>query len=70
MEICKEGGLHVESVLKYFPDFVYIDTVKEELIEALQTYQKELDDLGKELDESANSSELIRQDIKNLAAKY
>ena len=69
LALCREGGIKVEQVLNFFPDFVLIDEVKNDLVEALKTYNGQLEDLSKELDDSANSSELIRQEIKSLKQK-
>ena len=69
MGLVKEGGLKVEQVLKIFPDFVLIDQIKEELVQALRRYNTELEQLSTELDDSANNTELIRNDIKALKLK-
>lgn len=64
--MCKDGVLKIENILPLFPDFVEIDLVKQDLIDALQMYNAELAALSKELDESANSSDMIRRDINSL----
>ncbi|KAJ3274965.1 hypothetical protein HDV01_001829 [Terramyces sp. JEL0728] len=70
LELCKEGNLKVEEVMQFFPDFVLIDDLKVELCEALRHYNDTLLQLSAELDDSANNSELIRKDIRNLKTKY
>jgi vacuolar protein sorting-associated protein 18 len=69
MGLVKEGGIKVEQVLKFFPDFVLIDQVKDDLVEALRRYNTELEELSKELDDSANNTEMIRNDIKAVKTK-
>ncbi|KAJ3326343.1 hypothetical protein HDV06_000219 [Boothiomyces sp. JEL0866] len=70
LELCKEGNLKVEEVMQFFPDFVLIDDLKVELCDALRHYNENLQQLSTELDDSANNSELIRKDIRNLKTKY
>ena len=69
MVLSKEGGLKIEQVLQFFPDFVQISQVKDELVEALTTYKSRLAELSRELDESANTTDLIRLDIKALKSR-
>ena len=69
MELGKEGNLKLEQILPLFPDFVQISEVKQDLVEAIQSYKKTLDYLSKELDESANTSDLIRADIRGLQGR-
>ena len=65
----KHGNLKIEQILQFFPDFVQIDEVKEDLVQALITYKKRLAELSRELDESANTTDLIRLDIRALQSR-
>jgi hypothetical protein len=66
MKISKQGLIKIESVLEIFPDFVKIDDIKNDLVDALEEYDVELSKLSNDLDESCDNSGLIRKDIKAL----
>jgi hypothetical protein len=71
MELCTTGtGLKVDQVLAFFPDFCKIDMVREDLIKALMEYNRLSAELGKELDETSNSTDSIRLDIRNLKVYF
>ena len=62
--------LRIEDVIPFFPDFVLIDDFKEEICQALEAYSRHIDDLRREMDDSARTSENIKRDIKALESRY
>ncbi|KAK9468292.1 Pep3/Vps18/deep orange family-domain-containing protein [Lipomyces arxii] len=62
--------LKIEDLLPFFPDFVVIDDFKEEICVALEEYSRNIDQLRKEMDESAKTSETIRADIRSLSSRF
>jgi vacuolar protein sorting-associated protein 18 len=53
-----------------FPDFVRIDQVKDDIIDVLNGYSKQLEIVTNELDESARNAESIRESIKSTKEKF
>jgi hypothetical protein len=53
-----------------FPDFVRIDDVKDDIIDVLKGYNQQLQSVSKELDESAQNAESIRDAIKATREKF
>lgn len=68
LERCKL--LRIEDLIPFFPDFVVIDDFKEEICAALEDYSRRIDELKTEMDESANTAEHIKSDIKALDERY
>ncbi|KAJ3416468.1 hypothetical protein HDV05_001626 [Chytridiales sp. JEL 0842] len=62
--------LKIEDILPLFPDFVHIDDFKEELFNALESYNQHIEDLKSEMDDATRSSESIRNDIRNLRKRF
>jgi DNA repair exonuclease SbcCD ATPase subunit len=62
--------LKIEDLIPFFPDFVVIDDFKEEICTALEDYSHNIDQLKKEMDESARTAEHIRSDIASLDRRY
>lgn len=62
--------LRIEDLIPFFPDFVIIDDFKEEICAALEDYSRRIDELKKEMDESANTAQHIKDDIKGLDERY
>ncbi|KAJ8099762.1 Pep3/Vps18/deep orange family-domain-containing protein [Lipomyces tetrasporus] len=62
--------LKIEDLLPFFPDFVVIDDFKDEICAALEEYSRNIDQLRKEMDESAKTSETIRADINSLSTRF
>ena len=62
--------LRIEDLIPFFPDFVVIDDFKDEICAALESYSKHIDGLKGEMDDSAATAASIRQDIRNLDARY
>ncbi|KAH0289229.1 hypothetical protein M436DRAFT_48175 [Aureobasidium namibiae CBS 147.97] len=62
--------LRIEDLIPFFPDFVVIDDFKEEICAALEEYSRQIEGLKREMDESANTAQHIKQDIKSLDQRY
>lgn len=62
--------LRIEDLIPFFPDFVVIDDFKEEICAALEEYSRQIDTLKREMDESANTAQHIKDDIKALDQRY
>ena len=62
--------LRIEDLIPFFPDFVVIDDFKEEICAALEQYSRQIDDLKREMDESASTAQHIKSDIKGLDQRY
>ncbi|EME81646.1 uncharacterized protein MYCFIDRAFT_32864 [Pseudocercospora fijiensis CIRAD86] len=65
-----EPHLRIEDLIPFFPDFVIIDDFKEEICAALEDYSRQIDELKREMDESAKTSQHIKDDIKALDQRY
>lgn len=72
IEFLKRCGdlIRIEDLIPFFPDFVIIDDFKEEICAALEDYSRQIDDLKREMDESARTAENIREEIKGLDQRY
>ncbi|KAF2163509.1 hypothetical protein M409DRAFT_26121 [Zasmidium cellare ATCC 36951] len=62
--------LRIEDLIPFFPDFVVIDDFKEEICATLEDYSRQIDELKHEMDESANTAQHIKDDIKALDQRY
>lgn len=62
--------LKIEDLIPFFPDFVIIDDFKDEICTALEDYSHHIDQLKKEMDESARTASNIRNDIASLDRRY
>ncbi|EMD42009.1 hypothetical protein CERSUDRAFT_110549 [Gelatoporia subvermispora B] len=62
--------LKIEDILPFFPDFVVIDDFKEEICTALEGYSAHIEELKKEMDESTQNAEAIKQDIAALQKRF
>ncbi|KKY13629.1 putative vacuolar protein sorting protein [Diplodia seriata] len=62
--------LRIEDLIPFFPDFVVIDDFKEEICAALEEYSRQIDALKREMDESTQTAEHIKRDIKQLESRY
>ena len=62
--------LKIEDLIPFFPDFIVIDDFQEEICTALEDYSRRIDELKSEMDESANTAEHIKSDIKALDERY
>ena len=65
------GGLvKIEDLIPFFPDFVVIDDFKDEICTALESYSASIDQLKREMDESAQTAATIKTDISALRSRY
>ncbi|KAK3715451.1 tethering complex subunit [Vermiconidia calcicola] len=62
--------LRIEDLIPFFPDFVVIDDFKEEICAALEDYSRRIDELKREMDDSANTASHIKTSIQDLDARY
>ncbi|KAF2858156.1 hypothetical protein K470DRAFT_260077 [Piedraia hortae CBS 480.64] len=62
--------LHIEDLIPFFPDFVVIDDFKDEICTALEDYSRQIDNLKREMDESASTAQHIKEDIRALDRRY
>ncbi|KAL1296564.1 hypothetical protein AAFC00_000063 [Neodothiora populina] len=62
--------LRIEDLIPFFPDFVVIDDFKEEICTALEEYSRQIDDLKREMDDSASTATHIKKDIRMLNSRY
>lgn len=62
--------LRIEDLIPFFPDFIVIDDFKEEICEALEQYSRQIDTLRREMDDSADTAQHIKDDIKALDQRY
>jgi len=71
LEILKQCELlKIEDLIPFFPDFVVIDDFKEEICTSLEEYGYHIDQLKKEMDNSARTADNIRHDISLLDRRY
>ena len=62
--------LRIEDLIPFFPDFIVIDDFKEEICAALEQYSRQIDELRREMDDSADTAQHIKDDIKALDQRY
>eukprot|EP00163_Fabomonas_tropica_P023207 TRINITY_DN40509_c0_g1_i1.p1 TRINITY_DN40509_c0_g1~~TRINITY_DN40509_c0_g1_i1.p1 ORF type:complete len:911 (+),score=256.88 TRINITY_DN40509_c0_g1_i1:23-2734(+) len=62
--------LKIEDILPFFPDFVLIQDFKDAICNALEDYNRHIEELKQEMDEATRSADLIRYDIKDLRNRY
>lgn len=62
--------LRIEDLIPFFPDFVVIDDLKEEICTALEDYSRNIEGLKKEMDESSHTAANIKIDIAALDHRY
>ena len=55
--------LKIEDILPFFPNFVLIDDFKEAIIQSLEEYNTQIEDLRTEMDEITQGTEALRRDI-------
>ncbi|KAF2484672.1 Pep3/Vps18/deep orange family-domain-containing protein [Neohortaea acidophila] len=72
MDFLKRCGdlLRIEDLIPFFPDFIVIDDFKEEICAALEDYSRRIDELKREMDESAATAQHIQADVKALDERY
>lgn len=65
-----EGLLKIEDILPFFKGFSRIDDFKDEICNALDSYNKNIEALQQEMHDTTLASERIRRDMANLADRY
>ena len=65
-----EGLLKIEDILPFFPGFARIDDFKDEICNALDGYNQHITNLKEEMQQTTESSERIRRDMRDLADRY
>lgn len=67
MRFLDTDALKIEDILPFFPDFVLIDSFKDDICEALESYADRIDGLKSEMNEATASAEVIKRDIAELS---
>ncbi|KAF2084146.1 hypothetical protein K490DRAFT_49808 [Saccharata proteae CBS 121410] len=62
--------LRIEDLIPFFPDFILIDDFKDEICQALESYSLSIDALHAEMEESSQTAQHIKKDIKALEHRY
>jgi hypothetical protein len=62
--------LRIEDLIPYFPDFVVIDSFKEEICAALEEYSRSIEELKREMDAAALTALNIRAETRALGERY
>jgi len=62
--------LRIEDLLPLFPDFVLVDAFKDEICTALQSYSAQIDNLRREMDDSARTASRIKSDVAQLSSRW
>ena len=61
--------LKIEDLLPYFSDFQKIDHFKEAICESLKEYNIKIQDQRKDMDESAKSAEMVRNELQTFRSR-
>lgn len=62
--------LKIEDILPYFPPFTSLDSIKNEVCGALESYSTRIDSLRQEMQDATDSANQIKEDIKNLENRF
>ncbi|KAJ9114050.1 hypothetical protein QFC22_005870 [Naganishia vaughanmartiniae] len=62
--------LKIEDILPYFPPFTSLDSIKNEVCGALESYSVRIDSLRQEMQDATDSANQIKEDIKNLENRF
>ncbi len=57
-------SISMKDLLPLFPDFVFVDNFKEEVVKSLQSLSSQMSDLQQQMDDSVLQSDHIKQQIK------
>ncbi|UZJ55107.1 hypothetical protein CBS101457_004427 [Exobasidium rhododendri] len=68
--LSKTDLLSIEDILPIFPDFTIIDSFKDEICNALESYSNRIEILKTEMDEATQSAESIRLETQRLAHRF
>ena len=61
--------LKIDDLLPWFPDFVIIDQFKDRIVESLETYNSQIDELKGEMEAYTTSAEKIRDVITGVTSR-
>ncbi|XP_050906215.1 vacuolar sorting protein 18 [Lathyrus oleraceus] len=64
-----DGLLKIEDILPFFPDFALIDDFKEAICSSLEDYNKQIETLKEEMNDTTHGADNIRNDISALAQR-
>lgn len=64
-----DGLLKIEDILPFFPDFALIDDFKEAICSSLEDYNKQIEQLKEEMNDTTHGADNIRNDISALAQR-
>lgn len=67
MRFLETDALKIEDILPFFPDFVLIDSFKDDICEALESYAERIQDLKSEMKAATNNADVIKRDITELS---
>lgn len=70
MKLLESSNFAIEDILSFFPDFVVIDDVKQEICAALESCAAQIQSLKSEMDETTRNAELIKQEVKDLEKRF
>lgn len=62
--------LKIEDILPYFPPFTSLDSIKNEVCGALESYSIRIDSLRQEMQDATDTANQIKEDIKNLENRF
>jgi vacuolar protein sorting-associated protein 18 homolog len=62
--------LKIDDLLPWFPDFVVLDKFKDHIVESLEDYNSQIDELKQEMENYTESAEHIRQEIRGLKTRH
>lgn len=64
-----DGLLKLEDILPFFPDFVTIDNFKDAICDSLERYNRNIEELRREMAEATLIADAVRRDLKLLSAR-
>jgi hypothetical protein len=62
--------LKIEDILPFFPDFVVIDSFKDEICDALESYAAHIERLKGDMGDATRAADAIKADIKELDERF
>lgn len=65
-----DGLLKIEDILPFFPDFSLIDDFKEAICASLEDYNRQIEELKRDMNDATHGAENIRSDITALSQRY
>ncbi|KAG1655491.1 hypothetical protein FOA52_008962 [Chlamydomonas sp. UWO 241] len=71
VEFLREAGglLKLEDILPFFPDFVTIDNFKDAICDSLERYNRQIEELRREMSEATQIADAARRDLKLLSTR-